>query len=100
MAVVILEQRVAAIIVGIEALSVFRTFHSANFVKLDHCVIAAPGPNTRGVIFSPLPAALDYVVLDQAPITTPRLNAVTANIFQPVASNHHVQTGKPVAVTR
>ena len=99
MAIVVLKKRVAAIVVRVKTLSVFCTFHAAHFVELDNRTVAAPGPDTGSVILGTPATTTYYILFDKTAIATPRLYAVTANIFQKIAAYDYIQAGEPIPRT-
>ncbi len=96
MAVVVLKEGIAAVVVGVETLSIFCAFHTAYLVKLDHRVVAAPGPDSGGIILGSLPTAAYHVVFNEAAVTAPWPDAVTADIFEQISAYHDIKAGEPV----
>ena len=96
MAVIVLEGGVIGVVVGVECLAVFCAFHAAYFVVLDECVVAAPGPDSCGVVVAAGSAAADGVVLDEAAVTAPWFYAVAAAVFDEVVSYYDIEAGVPV----
>src|SRR5581483_1347195 len=90
-AVVVLENGVARIEVGIEALAVERGSRQVSLVQLEQRVIGAPGPDT-GVVAPRAPIAIARdVVFDQGGVSRPRHDAVAPDVVHKVVADDYVQ---------
>src|SRR5262249_5897359 len=95
-AIVVLNDRVAAIPVGIKAFSVVLTASSIDFVVLDDGVVPAPRPNTNVIVLRTLTGISNDVVFDQSTLGRDVHNAVSTNVVKRVVADDYAQAGIPL----
>ncbi|MHC4530282.1 MAG: hypothetical protein ACYSXD_01810 [Planctomycetota bacterium] len=92
MAVIVLEERVLAVVVGIKCLTVFGAFYVRDFIELNDGVVTAPGPDAGSVILAPLSSTINTIVFDKAAVAAPRFYAVAADRERPQIPLRSVRT--------
>src|SRR5256885_4067604 len=81
-AVIVLGDGIAAIPVGIKALSVALSFRSVSFVELNHRIVGAPGPDGYVVSIRPLIGMPDNVAFDDGAVCRNHHDAIAADVVQ------------------
>src|SRR5207237_9772242 len=94
-AVVVLNHRVAAVPVGVKALSVPLTFGSVSFVVLDDGIVRAPRPDRNVVVLRTLAGMANDIVFDQCAVGRRNHNPIRTNVVQLIAPDDHAQAGMP-----
>src|ERR1700674_1789165 len=95
-AVVILNDSIAAVPIGIEALTVALPMGQIDFLKLDCRIVRAPRPDTHIKTLGSLVRLTNNVVFHQGAISRHRHDTVAANIVEGVVPYHHAQAGIPL----
>lgn len=93
---VMLEQRIAAVVIRIVPLAVQLTVHPADFVIFDHRIVAGPGPDPRRVILCPHPPAAQDIVRHAAAVTADWDNAISTDVFEHIALDDDVCGKRPL----
>src|SRR5437016_997524 len=94
-AVVVLDDRVPAIPIGIEAFAVTLSFRSIGLVVLNHRVVGAPSPDGDVVSLGALIGVGDHVALDQGAVRCNDHDSIAANVVKLIPANNNALTGKP-----
>ena len=96
MTVVVLDDRIAAVPVGIEAFRIVLAASAIDFVELHDRVVSAPRPDAHVVVLRAL-AGMGYdVELNHRAVSGNVHNSVTANIVEYVVPDHHSQARIPL----
>ena len=96
MTVVVLNNCIPAVPVGIKALCVALPVSAVDFVELHDRVVGAPRPDADVVALRALIGAADDVVFDERAIGRDIHNAIAANVIQHVVANHDPKAGIPL----
>ena len=95
-AVVVLDRRVSAVPIGVEAFSVALAFGAVRFVVLNQSVVRAPGPDRDVVPFRALVGVPYHVVFHHCTVRGYHDDAVPADVVQGIAAHHHAQARIPL----
>src|SRR5882762_9744128 len=93
--VIILDDGIPAVPVGVEAFTVPLSFGSISFVVLNQRIVRAPGPDRHIVSIRPLLRMADHVVFDQSAVRCHHHDPIAADVVELVSANNDAQTGKP-----
>ena len=94
-AVIVLDEGIAAIPVGIKALPVALSFRSVGLVVLNHRIVGAPGPDGYVVSIRPLIGMPDNVAFDDGAVCRNHHDAIAADVMQVVSPKPHLKTRIP-----
>src|SRR6267378_4282438 len=93
--VIILNDGIPAIPVGIEAFTVPLSFRSIRLVVLNHRVVGAPRPNRDVVSLGPLIRMGDNVVFDHSAIRRNNHDSVAANVVKLISTHNDTHARIP-----
>ena len=79
--VIVLEERISAVIIGIETLPIFRSLDVRNFVELDDGVVATPRPDAGCIIITTLPTVMHHIKFYQTAVAAPWFDTVPADVL-------------------
>ena len=98
MAVIVLDNRVPAIVIAVVSLRIPRSLVSADMIKLDCRIVATPRPKSSSSFRHGqyIRAITHNVIFDKRAVTTNGHNAITGNFFNKVATYHSMFTWIPI----